>query len=136
MLTGLAEAVEFTSAASSREEFEALLPAYVEIVLGPESAHRRAQRIQVLGSAVLRPGLTDEVVAATRRAVALTTELVAIPFARGWAHSTVDQDAIALWWLSVTLGRHLFDLVADERLDGQWRNLLLAQLHQLYFGDD
>lgn len=135
MLTGLVEAIELTRAATSRDEFEALLPAYVDVVMGPDGALRRAQRIQVLGSAVSRPALTREVAAATQRAVELTTELVSIPVERGWAKPVVDRDAIALWWLSNTLGRHLFDLVADERLHEQWRAITLAQLRQLYFGE-
>ena len=135
MLSGLVEAIELTRAAASRDEFEALLPAYVDVVMGPDGALRRAQRIQVLGSAVSRPALTDEVAAATRQAVELTTELAAIPFERGWANSAFDVDAIALWWLSNTLGRHLFDLVADERLHDQWRAITLTQLRQLYFGE-
>lgn len=135
MLTGLEEAIELTKAASSREEFEALLPAYVDVVMGPDGAKRRAERIGVLGSAVSRPELTDEVAAATRQAVALTTELVAIPFDRGWATSDVDHEAMALWWLSHILGRHLFDLVDDDRLHEAWRDITLAQLRQLYFGD-
>lgn len=101
MLTGLVEAIELTRAASSRDEFEALLPAYVDVVMGPDGARRRAQRVQVLGS----------------------------------ADPAFDRDAIALWWLSNTLGRHLVDLVADERLHEQWRAITLAQLRQLYFGE-
>ena len=134
MLTGLTEAIAMTRAATSREEFEALLPRYVEVVVGPDSAYRRAQRIGVLGSAISRPALTEEVTAATRRAMELTTELAMIPRDRGWATSTYDADAIALWWLSHTLGRHLVDLVGDERLDQQWQAMALAHLRYLYFG--
>jgi AcrR family transcriptional regulator len=134
LLNGLEEAIDMTRAATSREEFEALLPLYVDVVMQPAGAHRRAQRIQVLGSAVSRPALTEEVVAATERAVELTTELVKIPLDRGWATPGYDTDAIALWWLSNTQGRHLFDLVADERLHEQWRAITIAQLRLLYFG--
>jgi len=134
ILTGLREAIELTRAATSLEEFKAVLPAYVDSVLGPDAALRRAQRIEMLGSAVSRPALTKEVTAATLRALELVTELAEIPFDRGWATSAFDPDAIALWWMSNTLGCHLFDLVDDERLHGQWRAITLAQLHQLYFG--
>lgn len=135
MLNGLVESIEITRAATSRKEFEAILPAYVDVVMQPEGAHRRAQRIQVLGSAVSRPQLTGEVTAALERALELTTELVQIPFDRGWATSAYDVDAIALWWLSNTQGRHLFDLVGNERLHEQWRKITLAQLRHFYFGE-
>lgn len=81
-----------------------------------------------------RPRLTEEVVEATTRAVELTTELAQIPFDRGWATSEFDVDAIALWWLSNTQGRHLVDLLGGERRDEQWRAITIAQLRLLYFG--
>ena len=136
MLNGLVEAVEQTRLARSRTEFEDLLPAYVDVVLGPDGATRRAQRIEVLGSAVARPALTAQVTSATRRALELTSELVRIPFERGWATSSFDHDAIALWWLSNTIGLHLFDLVNDDYLSEQWRAITLAQLRRLYFDSD
>lgn len=135
MLSGLDEVIRLTKSVSSRQEFEALLPFYVAVVMEPEGAQRRADRIQVLGSAVSRPDLTAEVIKANKRAVELTTELVAIPFDRGWATSEVDHDAIALWWLAHIVGRHLFDLVADDRLHEKWREITLIQLRQLYFGE-
>jgi AcrR family transcriptional regulator len=135
LLNGLDEAVEMTRAANSREEFEAILPLYVDIVMQPTGTHRRAQRIQVLGSAVSRPQLTEEVITATRRAVELTAELVRIPMERGWVTPAYDPDAIALWWLSNSQGRHLFDLVADERLHEQWRKMTLTQLRLAILGE-
>jgi AcrR family transcriptional regulator len=135
LLNGLTEAIELTRGATSREEYEAILPRFLDVVMQPEGAHRRAQRIQVLGSAVSRPHLTEEVVAATRRAVELTTELIQIPLERGWATPAYDPEAIALWWLSNTQGRHLFDLVADERLHEQWRKMTLAQLRHAVLGE-
>lgn len=135
LLTGLAESIELTKAATSREEFEALLPLYINVITEPASAHRRAQRMQVLGSAVSRPMLTSEVVAATERGIELTKELVRIPFDRGWATSGVDPDAIAVWWLGMTHGLHLLDLVADERRLAEWRDITLDQLRRLVFRD-
>jgi AcrR family transcriptional regulator len=136
LLNGLVESIELTRAAANRKEFEALLPFYVDVAMQPDGAHRRAQRIQVLGSAVSRPKLTEEVSAATARAVELTTELVQIPIDRGWATPVFDADAIALWWLSNTQGRHLFDLIADERLDEQWRTMTIGHLRHFFFGED
>lgn len=135
VLNGLVEAVERTQAVRSRSEFEQLLPSYVEVAMDPAGALRRAKRIEVLGSAVSRPVLTAEVTSATKRALELTSELARIPFERGWANSSYDPDAIALWWLSTTLGRHLFDLAGDDRLHEQWRAITLKQLHHLYFDD-
>jgi AcrR family transcriptional regulator len=135
LLNGLVEAIELTRAATSRQEFEALLPAYVDTVMAAAGARRRAERIQVLGSAVSRPRLTEEVTAATERALELTTELVQIPVERGWATPAYDADAIALWWLSNSQGRHLVDLVANERLHMQWRVMTIAMLRHLFFGE-
>lgn len=134
LLQGLVDAIELTRRAASREEFESLLPIFVDMVMDPMSAHRRGQRMQVLGSAVSRPKLTEEVVAATERARELTTELVRLPFDRGWATSAFEPDVIAMWWLSNTQGRHLFDLLGDEQMHEQWRAVTIAQLRLLFFG--
>lgn len=135
LLNGLAESIELTKAATSRAEFETLLPVYISVITQPIGAHRRAQRIQVLGSAVSRPALTAEVAAATEHAVELATELVRIPFDRGWADSGVDPDSIAVWWICMTHGRHLLDLVADEKRLADWHEITLAQLRHLLFRD-
>jgi AcrR family transcriptional regulator len=135
MLSGLAEALELMRTATSREEFEALFPAFVDMTMGPTGIDRRAQRIQMLGSAVSRPELTAEVIAATRRSVELTAELVHLAVDRGWATPPHDADAIALWWLSNSLGRHLFDLLDDERLHEQSRSITIAQVRYLFFGE-
>lgn len=134
VLSGLEDAIEATLALNSRGEFEKLLPVYVDIAMDPAGAMRRAGRIQVLGSAVSRPKLTEEVVDATKRAMELTTRVVEIPIERGWIDADVDADAIALWWISLTLGRHLFDLVDDQRLHERWRDIALANLRYLYLG--
>jgi AcrR family transcriptional regulator len=136
ILNGLADAVEMTRAATSRAEFEALIPGFVDVVFEPEGPFRRAQRIQMLGSAVPRPELTEAVTAALRSAVELTAEVIRTATDRGWATPAFDADVIALWWLSNTHGRHLFDLIADERMDQQWREVTVAQLRSLLFGRD
>lgn len=134
VLSGLEDAIEATLALNSRGEFEKLLPVYVDIAMDPAGAMRRAGRIQVLGSAVSRPKLTEEVVDATKRAMELTTRVVEIPIERGWIDADVDSEGIALWWISLTLGRHLFDLVDDQRLHERWRAIALANLRYLYLG--
>ena len=135
VVSGLEQAIALTLAANSRDEFEALLPVFVDVAMDTVGAIRRAERIQVLGSAVSRPKLTSEIVEATRRAVDLTSELVAIAIRRGWITPTFSDDAIALWWLSLTMGRHLFDLMDDERLHHEWRAMALANLRLLCLGE-
>lgn len=135
LLNGLTESIELTKAATSREEFEALLPLFLGVITQPSGTHRRAQRMQVLGSAVSRPTLTAEVVAATELAVELTKELARIPFERGWATSGVDPDTIAVWWLCMAQGRHLLDLVADEHRLAEANKVALDQVRRLFFGD-
>ena len=135
VLSGLDQAIALTLAATSRNDFEALLPLFVDIAMDATGALRRAQRIQVLGSAVSRPELTVEIVEATKRAVSLTSEILAIATDRGWITPTYSDDAIALWWLSLTMGRHLFDLIDDEQLHHEWRAMALANLRLLCLGE-
>lgn len=135
VVSGLDQAIALTRAATSRNEFEALLPVFVDVAMDSIGALRRAERIQVLGSAVSRPKLTIEIIEATKRAVSLTSELLAIAIHRGWITPTYSEDAIALWWLSLTMGRHLFDLIDDDQLHLEWRAMALANLRLLCLGE-
>jgi AcrR family transcriptional regulator len=135
VVSGLDQAIALTRAATSRDEFEALLPVFVDVAMDSIGALRRAERIQVLGSAVSRPKLTIEIIEATKRAVSLTSELLAIAIHRGWITPTYSEDAIALWWLSLTMGRHLFDLIDDDQLHLEWRAMALANLRLLCLGE-
>lgn len=135
ILSGLDQATERTRGANSREEFEALIPGFVEVAMASAGPARRAERIQVLGSAVSRSELTSEVVEATKQAIEHTRELVEIATERGWIRPAFDSDAIALWWLSTTMGRHLFDLVDDARLHQQWRAMAIADLRLILLGE-
>lgn len=135
ILSGLEQATERTRGANSREEFEALIPGFVEVAMASAGPARRAERIQVLGSAVSRSELTSEVVEATKQAIERSRELVEIAIERGWIRPAFDSDAIALWWLSTTMGRHLFDLVDDARLHQQWRAMAIADLRLILLGE-
>lgn len=135
VVSGLDQAIALTRAATSRDEFEALLPVFVDVAMDSIGALRRAERIQVLGSAVSRPKLTIEIIEATKRAVSLTSELLAIAIHRGWITPTYSEDAIALWWLSLTMERHLFDLIDDDQLHLEWRAMALANLRLLCLGE-
>lgn len=136
IVVSLGRALEVALATTSREEFAELLPALIAVTDGEAAIAHRADRIQVLGSAVSRPELTAEVIEATKRAVQEGLALISIPFDRGWATTGFDVDAIVLWWVGVSISRHLFDLVGDERLDEQWVAMSAAAMRGIFFGAD
>lgn len=135
-LSGVDEVTAAAKAATTREEFVAVLERVVDIAMEPAGNDRRAARVQMFGSAVSRPELTERMVTTLKETMAHYDEFIAVPFDRGWTRTKLDVDTIALWWMSVTFGRHLWDLAADRRLNRQWKELVLAQLQVAFFGED
>ena len=132
---GLDTISEAARTTRTRADFEAILEVMLDITTDPAASGRRAERIQILGSAVSRPELTDQVVAALRDAVAQSREFAATPAERGWPTGELHTDTMILWWFGIVLGRHLFDIAADERMDEQWRRFTRRMLQQAIFGD-
>lgn len=135
MLVGLDEITRRARTAQTREEFESILDYFLDVLAQPDGSRRRALRMQILGSAVSRPELTAQIIDALRTAVESSDEFSATPTERKWKTGDMDVDTISLWWMSIALSMHLFDLVADRRMLKQWREFTRQSLQRAYFGE-
>jgi AcrR family transcriptional regulator len=135
MMLGTDQALDVVRSVSSVDEFVATFPGLVGIGAGEAGARRRAARAAVLGSATSRPELTREI----RKVMVLAAEQLAEFFRigkeRGLIGGDFDADAMAVWWLAVLAGRHLVDVVDDERITTQWEQMTLRSIEAVVLGD-
>jgi AcrR family transcriptional regulator len=131
MMTGLDEGLEIIRTVESLDEFTASLPAIAAIGSGGMGAERRAARVAVLGSATSRPTLTTEVRAALVLACDQLDEFFRIAKERGLITTDFDSAALAMWWFSTLLGRHLVDVLDDERITAQWEEMAVVALRRV-----
>lgn len=134
ILYGLEAAVASASACSSREE-------YVELILGPlaypadrGSIERRAVRVEVMGSALTKPALAEDLRNLNHEAAKTAVALIELGQSRGWVRPAIDVEATATWWLGALLGRHLVDDERDADLAVRYNDLVRAMLRGLLFG--
>jgi len=141
MILGLDEGLRIVREAAPVEEFAAMLPAIVAIVAivaigaGEAGASRRAARAAVLGSATSRPQLTKEIRDVLAVAGGQLAEFYRIGKDRGLILTDIDPDAMAHWWFSALVGRHLIDLLDDDRITAQWEQMTLWSLQKILLGD-
>jgi AcrR family transcriptional regulator len=135
MMLGLDEALRIVREAASVEEFAAMLPALVAIGAGEEGASRRAARAAVLGSATSRPQLTKEIRDVLVVAGEQLAEFYRIGKERGLITSDIDDDVMSHWWFSVLAGRHLIDVLDDDRITAQWEQMTVWSMQKVLLGD-
>jgi len=123
ILQGLDEAVAFMRNVKSVDEYIEGIPSMVALGAGPVGAERRRARSDVLGSAISRPRLTDEIRKNLQIAIDQFSEFFVIGRERGIVTTDLDIDAYAIWWFAILTGRRLIDVIDDERITRQWTRM-------------
>jgi len=135
MMQGLDEGLEMVRSAGSVEEFAAMFPDMVAIGSGEAGERRRAARAAVLGSATSRPALTNEIRDVLVAASKQLADFFRIGKERGMIRDDFDDDAMSMWWFSVLAGRHVIDVLDDDRITAQWKQMTVASLQAVLLGD-
>jgi len=108
---------------SSREEFVQVVEAVLRWTFSTDRAAARAVRISVLGSAMKRPALLEQLVQHQRESSTILAEALRDARDRGWARPDLDPMAAATWVIGQVTGRLLAEL-DPEYLDGdEWNDL-------------
>ena len=116
-----------------REQFVELVHRSIRSFGDDDGVRRRRERIQVMGSAVSRPQLQDEVRRVDDLAAGRLAALIDLGKERGWiggAHASID---LARWWVGLMNGRHLVD-IRDDEARAAWDRITLDAIDRLLFG--
>lgn len=135
---GLDRVMQRVEACTSADEFAEILRLWIASFTGEDAKHRRAVRLEVLGSSVSRPELLAEIRKSSDRANQGLVELVKFAMARGWALRSVhiEPEALALWLEGLWNGRYLVEACGDTALEDAWDRATATALFRLLFGSD
>ncbi|MGA1441022.1 MAG: TetR/AcrR family transcriptional regulator [Ilumatobacteraceae bacterium] len=137
MLFGMEAQAEATRRCTSRAEFRRLVRGWTEAISSEQGMDRRRVRVQVLGSAVSRPGLRARIAEVDADAARQLAELVNFAKSNGWVSMTFDAEVAALWWYGMITGRFLAEA---ERPGGslirrEWDAVCTEVVQRLLFGE-
>lgn len=135
IVVGLDSVLEVVRNAETVEEFAAVLPRAVRTGGDADGIQRRAARIAVLGSAVSRPALANEMRQAMLLAREQFAEFFRIGQERGFIPADRDPEVLAMWWYAEITGRHMIDLLDDPHMNEQWEELTVRNLRAVLLGE-
>lgn len=133
---GLDEVLQRVSACSSADEFAQLARAWISTFSADDARHRRAVRLEVLGSSVSRPELQVVVEKADRLANEQLAELGRIAQSRGWALQSPELDPydVAAWLHGLWNGRYLAEITEDPERIAAWDQVTMTAVLRLLLG--
>lgn len=130
-----AEVVERARACESLEEYMGMLEAILDIGMRPERHEARRVRMNVLGSAVTRPALLEEIARIDREAVRLLRPAFEFGLEKGWVSARFPLDVVMVWYLGALLGRFFVEINHDS-FDGEaWNEISRTAVRHIAFGD-
>ena len=132
LLVGYEEIQVHLERCTSRADWFALVTVWIRTFATPDSAQRRAMRLDVLGSSVARPALRDAIVAANDAARMNLEQFIDHARTRGWALVGTDVETrhVAMWLHGLWNGRYLVDITDDDEWIDGW-DAVTAQVMEL-----
>lgn len=124
------------AAARTRDEFIHAVDVTIRSFSDRAGIARRRVRREVLGSAVFRPELARLVDAMVDQQVADLVRIFSDSRGADWVDGPYDLDAVMFWWLGTIQGRQFVDDRDDERLSGQWDDIVAREVLRALFGSD
>jgi len=106
----------------NRDDWFALITIWIRTFATPDSAQRRAMRLDVLGSSVARPALRDAINAANITARRQLEQFIDHARAREWTlvGSDIATSDVAIWFHGLWNGRYLVDITNDADQIAGW----------------
>lgn len=115
----------------SQADFAALLRHTIEESFSADGISRRRLRVQVLGSAVARPGLQAAIREVHQRTVAELARVLGYGQKRGWLSATFSPSTLAEWWYGLILGRHLVEVYGADTPTEAWDTVSFWAIAQI-----
>lgn len=106
--------------ARSKEEFRAHFEQLIGAAADPSRFERRRTRLEVLGSAMSRPELTELITGVQGSNYSQVADAIVVAQERGWARSDVDPGAFVAWALSAMLGLAAVENYGSTPNPGDW----------------
>lgn len=122
LLVGYDEIREQLARCTNRADWYALVTIWIRTFAAPDSAQRRAMRLDVLGSSVARPALREAIIAANNAARLQLEQFIDHARSRGWALVGTDISTrdVAMWLHGLWNGRYLVDITDDAEQIAGW----------------
>ena len=111
---GLSEMAAAVDRCGSAEDYAALMRSWVRSFADADGMRRRAMRVEVLGSAVSRPGLRAAIRDVTAAHVAQLAATITTAQQRGWVTTQFSAATFAAWWTGLVLSRHTVETHPDD----------------------
>jgi len=128
------ELAKLLNNATTRKEYIQIVDATVRSFSDERAIARRRVRREVLGSAVYRPELAENVQRLIADQVKDLVETFARGIERGWITSPYGVDTIMFWWIGTIQGREFVDEISDERIPAEWDDLVARAVLNALFG--
>ena len=117
---------------SSKDEFSGIVRATITMAFTPHRDKERSSRVSVLGSAVSRPTMRAELVAAQDASFAALTEALDRARAEGWLDRDVDGRVFAAWLAGTSTGRVIAELYEDPEMLQKWNEMTVSSVLHLF----
>jgi AcrR family transcriptional regulator len=128
------EFTELLKNAKTREEYIKIVDATVRSFSNQPAIVRRRIRREVLGSAVYRPELAENVKLLISDQVKDLVETFSRGIELGWITSPYGLDTVMFWWIGTIQGREFVDEISDERIVEEWDDLVARGVLSALFG--
>lgn len=129
-LTGVFD--QLVRACNNVEEFNQVIIRVLAAVFAPEREAIRAVRADVLGSAMSRPRLKEEVAISQSASHLLLSGTISFAQEQGWVRSELDTMAFAVWYTGMVNGRLVYEIDPGQCEPDEWDRIAEeATLHLL-----
>lgn len=138
LLVGFDEVVAQLDRCASTAEFHQLVRGWLDTFTTADARHRRAIRLEVLGSSVSRPELRAEIARADAGVQEQLVQFATTAIDRGWMQlpAGVSPTDLAVWLNGLWNARYGVDIADDPQGPERWDRVTDAVLDLLLFGRD
>lgn len=123
--------IEAVNVCTSKAEFVAIFHAMYSTAFRPERAAVRATRAQIIGSALFRPDLYEQVTKMMRDSLDEGTSSLRVAQANGWLRPDIDVQAFSFWNLAHMSSLIYAEMQNDEQLVSAFKKIALDAVNSV-----
>lgn len=103
---------------------------------GSDRAGHRSERLSVLGSALQRPALLEQIVLTQREITEVLASVLRSAQQRGWTRPDLEPTAAATWVIGGIMGRNLVEMDPDHFDGEEWDRVAVSATLYAIVGPD